>query len=76
MGISDKLTQVLLYDPKMSHADIAAHIGISERGVKDRVKRVATALNVSTRQEAIIYALRDGLIRIDDIAFQENSCKR
>lgn len=45
------------------NADIAAALELSEPGVRNHVRNVLAKLHLQTRAEAVLYAVREGLIR-------------
>jgi two-component system, NarL family, response regulator LiaR len=53
--------------------EISNQLSISERTVQTHLINIFRKLQVNSRTEAIIYALKEGLLVLDDIAAQEES---
>jgi two-component system, NarL family, response regulator LiaR len=51
----------------MSNKDIASHMNLSTRTVKNYLAEIFLKLRVSSRTEAVIYALRHSIIHIEDL---------
>lgn len=51
----------------MSNKDIAQKLGLSERTVKGYLAEIFSKLNVGSRTEAVITALRSGMLTLDDL---------
>jgi len=49
----------------LSNKAIADHLGLSERTVRSHVSRILAKLNLTSRTQAALYALRTGLARLD-----------
>lgn len=51
----------------LSNPQIAAHLGISELTVHAHIGRMLKALAMRNRTQIAIYALKTGLVRLEDI---------
>ncbi|GAI76060.1 unnamed protein product [marine sediment metagenome] len=59
-------TEVLELAARMGNHEVAAHLGISERTVKGHLTNIFQKLNVASRTQAVLAALRRGLISLED----------
>ncbi len=59
-------TEVLKLAARMSNRDIAAHLSIAERTVKGHLMNIFQKMNVGSRTEAALEALRRGWISLED----------
>jgi len=70
-GISelhDRELQVLKLAAKgISNKEVAAKLGISDRTVQSHMVNIFRKLNVSSRTEAVLHALREGWLIINDL---------
>ena len=57
--------EVLKLAAKMSNRDIAAHLGLTERTVKGHLMNIFAKMNVGSRTEAVLEALRRGWISLE-----------
>ena len=58
--------EVLTLATKMCNRDIADHLGISERTVKGHLTIIFDKMNVGSRTEAVLEALKHGWISLED----------
>lgn len=59
-------TEVLALAARMGNREVAAHLGITERTVKGHLTNIFQKLNVASRTEAVLDALRRGWISLED----------
>ncbi len=59
-------TEVLKLAARMSNYDIAAHLGLAERTVKGHLTNIFQKLNVGSRTEAVLEAIKRGWISLED----------
>jgi len=59
-------TEVLGLAARMGNREVAAHLGISQRTVKGHLTNIFQKLNVASRTEAVLDALRRGWISLED----------
>ncbi|MBA7578495.1 Transcriptional regulatory protein DegU [subsurface metagenome] len=59
-------TEVLELAARMGNLAVAAHLGITERTVKGHLTNIFQKLNVASRTEAVLTALRRGWISLED----------
>ncbi len=59
-------TEVLKLAARMSNYDIAAQLGLAERTVKGHLTSIFQKMNVGSRTEAVLEALKRGLISLED----------
>ena len=59
-------TEVLKLVTRMSNYDIAVHLGLTERTVKGHLTNIFQKMNVGSRTEAVLEALKRGWITIED----------
>lgn len=59
-------TEVLELAARMGNREVAAHLSITERTVKGHLTNIFQKLNVASRTEAVLAALRRGLISLED----------
>lgn len=52
----------------MSNKDIAEHLALSERTVQTHLVSIFKKLSVSSRTQAVLYALRKGWLSLEDLA--------
>ncbi|MBI2287474.1 MAG: response regulator transcription factor, partial [Chloroflexi bacterium] len=50
----------------LSNKEIAAKLVLSEKTVKNRVSNIFAKLRVNDRTQAVLHALRRGLVRLPD----------
>jgi DNA-binding NarL/FixJ family response regulator len=65
--LSDDLTErevevLILVGRALSNKQIAQQLGISEKTVKNHISNIYAKLHISARTEAILYAIRKGLV--------------
>jgi DNA-binding NarL/FixJ family response regulator len=66
--LTERETQVLCLIAKgMSNKEIAAQLVVSEKTVKTHVSNVLAKLHLPSRTQAALYALREGLVLLDDM---------
>jgi len=58
--------EVLELAARMGNREVAAHLSITERTVKGHLTNIFQKLNVASRTEAVLDALRRGLISLED----------
>jgi len=58
--------EVLELAARLSNYDIAAHLGLSERTVKGHFTNIFQKMNVGSRTEAVLEALKCGWISLED----------
>ena len=51
-----------------SNADIAAELFISDQTVRSHVTSIFSKLNLANRAQAVLYALREGIVNLEDQA--------
>ena len=69
--LTDRETEVLkLIARGMSNKDIATRLVVSEKTVKTHVSNLLTKLNLPSRTQAALYALKEGLATLDGQSFQ------
>ena len=49
----------------MTNKEVAAELGVSEVTVKTHVSNVLSKLNLSSRTQAALFALKEGLVGLD-----------
>ena len=54
----------------MTNKEIAAHLGISDQTVGSHFNHIFTKLGVESRAEAVLYALKEGWVDIDDLSIR------
>lgn len=59
--------EILKLVTRMSNHDIAVHLSISERTVKGHLTNIFQKMNVGSRTEAVLEALKRGWLTIEDI---------
>ena len=59
-------SEVLKLLPRMTNQEIAEHLGLTERTVKGHLTNIFQKMNVGSRTEAVLEALRRGWITIED----------
>ena len=59
-------TEVLELAARMGNREVAAHLGITEHTVKGHLTNIFQKLNVASRTEAVLDALRRGWISLED----------
>ncbi|GAI85631.1 unnamed protein product, partial [marine sediment metagenome] len=59
-------TEVLKRSARMSNYEIAAHLGLAERTVKGHLTSIFQKMNVGSRTEAVLEALKRGWISLED----------
>lgn len=70
--LSQRETQFLtLMSRGLSNKDIAAELGISVRTVQSHLRHIFRKLGVNSRTEAVVYALRENLLALDDVSRAE-----
>ena len=66
-ALTEREAEVLTLEARgQSNKSIAARLSLSERTVRSHVSRILAKLDLSSRTQATLYALRTGLARIDD----------
>lgn len=66
--LSDREAEVLrLVAHGLGNPEIAATLGISEGTVRKHVSNIMSKLNLTSRTQAVLYALREGLTSLDDL---------
>ena len=66
INLTPRELQVLkLIASGMSNKDMSAHLEISEKTVKSHVNQVLSKLQVTSRTQAALYALRHGIATLD-----------
>ena len=66
--LHDRELQVLKLAAKgISNKEVAAKLGISDRTVQSHMVNIFRKLNVSSRTEAVLHALREGWLIINDL---------
>jgi len=64
--LTDRETEVLkLIARGLSNKDIATRLGVSEKTVKTHVSNLLTKLNLPSRTQAALYALKEGLATLE-----------
>lgn len=70
LGCNDHLTprevEVLRLAARMNNRDIAGYLGIAERTVKGHLTNIFSKINVGSRTEAVVEALKQGWISQDE----------
>lgn len=64
--LTHRETEVLKLATRMSNHDIAAHLGLTERTVKGYLTSIFQKMNVGSRTEAVLEALKRGWISLED----------
>jgi NarL family two-component system response regulator LiaR len=65
--LTDREMEVLkLVARGQSNRIISAHLGISEATVRTHVSNILSKLNLDSRTQAVLYALREGLVTLND----------
>jgi len=64
--LTPRETEVLKLAARMSNRDIAAQLGLAERTVKGHLMNIFDKMNVGSRTEAALEALRRGWISLED----------
>ena len=64
--LTQRETEVLELAARMGNREVAAHLGITERTVKGHLTNIFQKLNVASRTEAVLDALRRGWISLED----------
>jgi len=64
--LTPREAEVLTLAAKMNNRDIADRLGITERTVKGHLTTIFDKMNVGSRTEAVLEALRRGLISLED----------
>jgi NarL family two-component system response regulator LiaR len=66
-SLTERETEVLQWLAQgQSNREISAHLGISEATVRAHVSNILAKLQVGSRTQAALYALREGLASLDD----------
>ncbi len=66
--LTDRETEVLKLIAKgLSNKDIATHLVVSEKTVKTHVSNLLTKLNLPSRTQAALYALKEGLATLEGV---------
>jgi len=60
----EKTVLIMMAEGK-TNADIAAHLYISEGTVRSHVSHIISKLKLQNRAQAIIYAVKDGLVKLE-----------
>ena len=54
----------------MSDRQIAHSLGISEKTVRNHTSNIYRELHIFDRTQAVIYAVREGVIDVEDLAYR------
>ena len=64
-GLTRTQVQILkLIAQGLAGKQIAAHLGISEKTVRNHVSRIYRRLHIFDRSQAVLYAIRQGLVKV------------
>jgi len=64
--LTSREAEVLKLAARLSNYDIAAHLGLTERTVKGHLTNIFQKMNVGSRTEAVLEALKYGWITMED----------
>jgi NarL family two-component system response regulator LiaR len=66
-ALTERESLILKYVAQgLTNQEIATHLTISERTVRNHVGSILAKLHLANRTQAALYALREGLVRLDD----------